>query len=102
MTKNYGVLAILASALIAGCGGGAQPGTAGGAQAQIGGASGTELAERQVLHVGNGAELQSLDPHRSEDTASASVHRDIYEGLVIESPKGDLIPGVASEWAISE
>ena len=44
-------------------------GTAGEPQAQIGGPSGTELAEQQVLHVGNGAELQTLDPHRAEDIA---------------------------------
>jgi oligopeptide transport system substrate-binding protein len=102
MNKSYGVLAILAAAFVAGCGGGSAEGAAGGPQAQIGGPSGTELAERQVLHVGNGAELQSLDPHRSEDTASASVHRDIYEGLISEAPKGELIPGVASAWTISE
>jgi oligopeptide transport system substrate-binding protein len=102
MSKHHGVLAILAAALVASCGGGPEPGTAGGPQAQIGGPSGTELAERQVLHVGNGVELQSLDPHRSEDTASAAVHRDIYEGLISESRKGDLIPGVASSWTISE
>lgn len=102
MIKIYGVLAMIAACTVAGCGGGSAEGAAGGPQAQIGGPSGTELAERQVLHVGNGAELQSLDPHRSEDTASASVHRDIYEGLVSESPKGDLIPGVASSWTASD
>jgi oligopeptide transport system substrate-binding protein len=101
MIKSYGVLAMLGAALAAGCGGGSN-GAASGPQAQIGGPSGTELAERQVLHVGNGVELQSLDPHRSEDTASAAVHRDIYEGLLGESANGDLVPGVASEWTISE
>jgi oligopeptide transport system substrate-binding protein len=101
MNKGYGVLALLAAVTVAGCGGSGAD-AAGGQQVQIGGPSGTERAERQVLHVGNGAELQSLDPHRSEDTASASVHRDIYEGLISESPKGELIPGVASAWTISE
>jgi oligopeptide transport system substrate-binding protein len=101
MNKVFGVLALLAAAAVTGCGGGSTD-AAGEQQMQIGGPSGTERAERQVLHVGNGAELQSLDPHRSEDTASASVHRDIYEGLVSESPKGELIPGVASAWTISE
>ncbi len=55
-----------------------------------------------MLHVGNGVELQSLDPHRSEDTASARVHRDLYEGLINEAPNGDLIPGVAQEWTVSD
>ena len=57
--------------------------------------SGTELAERQVLHVGNGAEIQTLDPHRGEELPGSNVHRDLYEGLVNEAPNGDLVPGVA-------
>lgn len=89
---------LAATLLLAACGGGQSEGT----PPQIGGASGTELAERQVLHVGNGAELQSLDPHRSEDVSSSNVHRDIYEGLVNEAPNGDLIPGAAASWTVSE
>lgn len=102
MNARFGGLVALAATLaFAGCGGdGAE---AGGASAvQIGGPSGTELAERQVLHVGNGAELQSLDPHRSEDVPSSNVHRDIYEGLVNEAPNGDLVPGAAASWTVSD
>jgi oligopeptide transport system substrate-binding protein len=94
MVKSYGILA-----LAAGCGGGQG---ASAAPVEIGGPSGTELAERQVLHVGNGAELQSLDPHRSEDVPSSNVHRDIYEGLVNEAPDGALVPGAASSWTVSD
>ena len=100
MNRRIGTLAPAAlSLLLAACGGG---GPAADTSAAVGGASGTELAEQQVLHVGNGAELQSLDPHRAEDIPSFNVHRDIYEGLVSESPKGELIPGVATDWTISE
>jgi oligopeptide transport system substrate-binding protein len=89
---------VVASVLLAACGGGGGAGSA----VQIGGPSGTELAEQQVLHVGNGAELQSLDPHRAEDVPSANVQRDIYEGLVNEAPNGDLVPGAASSWTVSD
>jgi oligopeptide transport system substrate-binding protein len=102
MRTSYGFLAMLAAALVASCGEGSGAGSAGGPAAQIGGASGTELAAAQVLHVGNGAEPQTLDPHRAEETASFGVLVDIYEGLVSESPNGDLIPGVASQWTISD
>ncbi|HEY9181933.1 MAG TPA: peptide ABC transporter substrate-binding protein, partial [Gammaproteobacteria bacterium] len=97
-------LALVAASLaLAACGGaGDGATTSAAATSQIGGPSGTELAERQVLHVGNGAELQTLDPHRAEDTASFNVLLDIYEGLISESPKGDLIPGVASTWTVSD
>ncbi len=100
MSKYHGILAIVAAALVASCG--SDPGAAGAPRAQIGGPSGTELAERQVLHVGNGAELQTLDPHHAEDLPSFNVHMDIYEGLVSEDPKGELIPGVATTWTVSE
>jgi len=102
MSKIYGVLAVLAAALAAGCGGGPASGATGGPEAQIGGASGTELAERQVLHVGNEAELQTLDPHRAEDTSSFNVLLDLYEGLLAEAPNGELVPGVATDWTVSE
>jgi len=68
----------------------------------VGGASGQELADEQVLHWGNGVEPQSLDPHRSEGVASSNVQRDLFEGLVNEAPNGDLQPGAAESWEISD
>jgi oligopeptide transport system substrate-binding protein len=67
----------------------------------IGGESGTELAERQVLHRGNGAEPQSLDPHKSEGVPESNLQRDLYEGLTIDGPDG-IVPGAASHWEISD
>lgn len=64
--------------------------------------AGVSLAEQQVLHRGNGAEPQSLDPHIAEDTASSHIQRDIFEGLISEAPNGDLVPGVAERWDISD
>ena len=101
MNLSYGVVAMLAATVLAGCGGGSAEGTTGPA-AQIGGASGTELADQQVLRVGNGAELQTLDPHHAEDTASFNVQMNLYEGLVSEAANGDLVPGVAKDWTISD
>jgi oligopeptide transport system substrate-binding protein len=69
--------------------------------AQIGGESGTELAERQVLHRGNGAEPQSLDPHKSEGVPESNLQRDLYEGLANDSPDG-IVPGAARSWELSE
>jgi oligopeptide transport system substrate-binding protein len=103
MDRRFGAIAVvLASLALPACGGGSGDRAVAAATAQIGGPSGTELAERQVLHVGNGAELQTLDPHRAEDTSSFNVLLDIYEGLIAEAPNGDLIPGVASTWTVSD
>jgi len=88
----------VAAALLAGCSGDAPD----RGHTPIGGASGTELAEVQVLHRGNGAEPQTLDPHRGEGVPSSNLHRDLFEGLTIEAPDGAVIPGVAERWAISE
>ncbi|MFU8821758.1 MAG: peptide ABC transporter substrate-binding protein [Gammaproteobacteria bacterium] len=85
----------------AGCG---EPGTRADreAAAKIGGESGTELAERQVLRRGNGAEPQSLDPHKSEGVPESNLQRDLYEGLTIEQPDGGVAPGAARAWEISD
>jgi oligopeptide transport system substrate-binding protein len=59
------------------------------------------LAREQVLHKGNGAEPESLDPHRAESVSTANILRDLYEGLTIEAPDGTVIPGAAKSWDIS-
>lgn len=61
-----------------------------------------QLAEQQILRRGNGTEPQSLDPQIAEDTASSYIQRDLFEGLIAEAPNGDLVPGVAERWEISE
>lgn len=59
------------------------------------------LADKQILHRGNGSEPQSLDPHKSEGVPSSNIQRDLYEGLITESPSGELLPGVAKSWTVS-
>jgi len=59
------------------------------------------LADRQILHRGNGTQPQGLDPHLTEGVSSSNVQRDLFEGLVVEAPDGSLIPGVAGRWEIS-
>jgi len=90
----------LVAMMLAGCGSD-RAGTA-GSPLQIGGASGTELAAEQVLHWGNGAEPQGLDPHKSEGVPSSNILRDLFEGLVNEAPDGELVPGGAQSWELSE
>ncbi len=68
----------------------------------IGGASGTELADQQIFHKGNGAEPQTLDPHRAEGVPSSNIQRDLFEGLTSEAPDGEIIPGAAERWDISD
>nr|MBV6629757.1 peptide ABC transporter substrate-binding protein [Oceanococcus sp. HetDA_MAG_MS8] len=68
----------------------------------MGSAQALELAQEQVLHKGNGAEPQTLDPHKAEGVPSSNILRDIYEGLTSKAPTGEIIPGAAESWEISE
>lgn len=54
-----------------------------------------------LLRRGNGTEPQTLDPHKAQDVASSNILRDLFEGLVIETPDGSLIPGTADHWDVS-
>lgn len=58
---------------------------------------------RQILHKGNGAEPQDLDPHIVSGTPEHYIIASLFEGLVSEDPR-DLhpVPGVAERWDISE
>jgi len=69
---------------------------------RYGGASGKELAKEQVFRKNNGAEPGTLDPHRAEGVPASNVLRDLFEGLVIELPNGDYVPGVAESWSVSD
>lgn len=56
----------------------------------------------QVLHKGNGKEVQDLDPHIVNGVSAFNVLSALLEGLVGEDPR-DLhpVPGVAERWEIS-
>jgi oligopeptide transport system substrate-binding protein len=60
--------------------------------------AGVQLAEKQTLVRNNGAEIQSLDPHKIEGVPEANVSRDLFEGLLITDLQGHAIPGVAEKW----
>jgi len=55
-----------------------------------------------ILHRGNAAEPQSLDPHRAQGLPSQNIQRDLFEGLITEDAAGRLVPGVARAWRVSD
>jgi len=59
------------------------------------------LAET-VLTRGFGASPASLDPQINFGAREAWIQDDIYEGLVAFDAKGDIIPGAAANWAVSD
>jgi oligopeptide transport system substrate-binding protein len=56
----------------------------------------------QILHKGNGKEVQDLDPHIVNGVSAFNVLSALLEGLVSEDPR-DLhpVPAVAETWEIS-
>jgi oligopeptide transport system substrate-binding protein len=55
-----------------------------------------------VLHRGNGGEPATLDPQQSGLLAEFHILADMYEGLVTFAANGDVVPGVAERWEISD
>ena len=56
----------------------------------------------KVLHFGNGAEPQDLDPLMLTGVIEHRLSLALFEGLVSEDPQLNLIPGAAKSWEVSE
>lgn len=55
-----------------------------------------------ILHYGNGAEPQSLDPHVMSGVPEVTIARALFEGLVTMHPGTlEVVPGVAQRWEFS-
>ncbi|NAX21108.1 ABC transporter substrate-binding protein [Vibrio sp. V39_P1S14PM300] len=63
---------------------------------------GTKLADVQELVRGNGTEVASLDPQKTEGVPESHVIRDLLEGLVNQDADGNTIPGVAESWETTD
>jgi len=55
-----------------------------------------------VFNRGNSADPESLDPHKTSTVYEANILRDLYEGLVMQDAKANLIPGAAESWTVSD
>ena len=89
MPRRFFLLLTAAALLLGGCGRRAAESS--------GGAS-----PRKILHVGNGAEPQDIDPQVITGDCEENIVLALFEGLVSYDPK-DLhpVPGVAASWEIS-
>ena len=64
-------------------------------------AAGAAQAQSTLMR-GNDTDPATLDHHKTSTVAEANLLRDLYEGLVAEDAAGEVIPGVAESWTISE
>jgi oligopeptide transport system substrate-binding protein len=59
---------------------------------------GVRLAALQHLIITNGAEIATVDPHKTHGTPAGNVMRNVFEGLINLNPEGQVVPGVAQHW----
>jgi ABC-type oligopeptide transport system substrate-binding subunit len=55
-----------------------------------------------VLHIANIAEPDTLDPHKTSKPQTINITHNLFEGLVVLDPKGNVAPGVAESWSVSQ
>ncbi|MET0597874.1 MAG: peptide ABC transporter substrate-binding protein [Mesorhizobium sp.] len=67
-----------------------------------GGALMTPAFAEVVYNRGNSADPESLDPHKTSTVYEAHILRDLFQGLVMQDQKADLIPGAAESWTVSD
>lgn len=58
--------------------------------------------EASTYMRGNDGNPETLDQHKTSTVAEANILRDLYEGLVVYDRAAHVIPGVATDWTISE
>jgi oligopeptide transport system substrate-binding protein len=93
--KTSALLLALAFGLTA-CGGGDKA-PAGGNEAKPTAQAG-ELAEKQEIVINNGAEPESLDPHKVSGVPESGILRQLLVGLTTTDADGNTIPGMAEKW----
>ncbi|MGO2353543.1 MAG: peptide ABC transporter substrate-binding protein [Marinomonas foliarum] len=64
--------------------------------------AGVELADKQELVRGGGAEPATLDPQKMEGTPGSIRSKDLFEGLYNQDGDGNQVPGVATSYDVSD
>ena len=61
-----------------------------------------ERVTEMVLNRGNNGDPESLDPHKTSTVTEANILRDLFNGLVAQDAKAELVPGAAESWEMSD
>ncbi|EAR49864.1 oligopeptide ABC transporter, periplasmic oligopeptide-binding protein [Oceanicola granulosus HTCC2516] len=66
------------------------------------GPNGEALAENQTFTYRVLDEFPSIDPNLIEDVEGSAIARNLFEGLMSEDAQGELVPGVATDFEVSD
>ena len=58
--------------------------------------------DARVLRVGNGGEPETLDPHRYNLRLEETILNDLFLGLTTFDARGNIVPGAAERWSVSD
>ena len=67
-----------------------------------GGEGNAEDGSGGTINIGMSEDMVTVDPHGSNDSASAQIRRNIYESLIFQDENLELTPGLATEWEATE
>jgi oligopeptide transport system substrate-binding protein len=68
----------------------------------VAGLASAPASAEKVLRVANQGEPETLDPQKTSTTVESNILRNLFEGLTVQDPKGNVAPGVAESWNASE
>lgn len=68
----------------------------------ISGASLTQSTAETVYHRGNTGDPETLDQHKTSTIYERNILLDLYEGLVVHNGAGEVSPGAAESWDVSD
>lgn len=58
--------------------------------------------DARVLRIGNGGEPETLDPHRYNLRLEETILNDLFLGLTTFDARGNIVPGAAAHWSVSD
>lgn len=58
--------------------------------------------EEQVLNLAIGSEPPTIDPALATDSTSGAIIKNVFEGLTAMDNAGEVLPGAAESWEVSE
>lgn len=93
-------LGLVCAAVLTGCGGSEEPqkieGSGGGTKTEA------KLAEKQELTFVLGNDYDTIDPGITSNSFATPFIANCFEGLVTNNEKGEIVPGNAEKWDISD